>query len=204
MRRNGRRQYLRRNRNRNHSRTMRRDFNYRKFMKELGNWAIALLITIILAYSIITYGVQTLTVIGQSMKPVLTSGDVVIINKLAYNFSEPERYDIIAFKLREGDNSYYNIKRVIALPGETIAIKDGIVLINGKERKDMPFNDKIATEGLALDGVTLGEGEYFLLGDNVNNSEDSRFANIGNVMDGEILGKVTYRWSPSDKRGPVK
>ena len=122
----------------------------------------------------------------------------VILN---YLFHEPERFDLIAFKQREGDNSYYNVKRVIGLPGETVTIKDGHVFIDGAALSDLPFDENILTEGLALEGVTLEKGEYFVLGDNVNNSEDSRFANMGNILKNEILGKVTYRWLPKQNRG---
>ena len=66
-----------------------------------------------------------------------------------------------------------------------------------------PFDEKVSTEGMALDGVTLGDGEYFVLGDNVNNSEDSRFANMGNILKNEILGKVVYRWFPKNTRGKL-
>jgi signal peptidase I len=137
------------------------------------------------------------------MEPTLENGDIVLVNKIRYTFHEPERFDLIAFQQREGDNSYYNVKRVIGLPGETISIQDGYVFVDGVVLANMPFDEKIATEGLALDGVTLSDGEYFVLGDNVNNSEDSRFANMGNILENEILGKVIYRWLPREKRGAV-
>lgn len=116
------------------------------------------------------------------MEPTLQNGDLVLVNKARYLFHEPERFDLIAFKQREGDNSYYNVKRVIGLPGETVTIKDGHVFIDGAALSDLPFDENILTEGLALEGVTLEKGEYFVLGDNVNNSEDSRFANMGNIL----------------------
>ena len=87
-------------------------------------------------------------------------------------------------------DEYYDIKRVIGLPGETVRIQDGKVFINDKELKDTPFDDYIFTAGLAENEITLSDDEYFLLGDNVNNSEDSRFLKVGNVKKAEMLGRI--------------
>lgn len=203
--RGGRRAYLRANRNRlMHTRNReRKEINKRQLMKKLGGYVILIFIMVILGYSLVSFGGQTLKIIGQSMEPTLQSGNLVIVNKAEYLFREPQRFDIIAFKQREGDNSYYNVKRIIALPGETITIKDGHIFIDDVLLSDLPFDENVLTEGLALDGVTLEKGEYFVLGDNVNNSEDSRFANMGNILKNEILGKVTYRWLPKQNRGSL-
>ena len=107
----------------------REEFDIKEFMSELGQWAVAILVVVILAYSIITFGIQSVTMIGQSMDPALTNQDVVLINKRAYTFSNPKRYDIIAFKLKEDSESYFNIKRIIGLPGETVQIKNGKIFI---------------------------------------------------------------------------
>ncbi|MBQ9984504.1 MAG: signal peptidase I [Lachnospiraceae bacterium] len=182
----------------------REEFDMKDFMAEVGRWALSILVVVILAYSIVTFGVQSVTMIGQSMEPALSNQDVVLIDKRAYTFKDPERYDIIAFKLKEDTESYFNIKRIIALPGETIQIKNGRIFINGEVLNDMPFEDLIMTEGLAIDEVTLGEDEYFLMGDNCNNSEDSRYVNIGNISEKEISGKVFFRISPRDSFGTVE
>ena len=182
----------------------REEFDVKEFMSELGQWAVAILIVVILAYSIVTFGLQSVTMIGQSMDPALNNQDVVLINKRAYTFSDPKRYDIIAFKLKEDSESYFNIKRIIGLPGETVQIKNGKIFIDGNVLTDLPFEDLIMTEGLALDEITLGENEYFVIGDNCNNSEDSRFVNIGNISEKEISGKVFFRISPRSEIGFVK
>ena len=202
-RRGGRRAYLRANWNRlKHARNReRKEIDKRQLMRKLGGYVVLILIMIILGYSLVSFGGQTLKIVDQSMEPTLQNGDLVLVNKARYLFHEPERFDLIAFKQREGDNSYYNVKRVIGLPGETVTIKDGHVFIDGAALSDLPFDENILTEGLALEGVTLEKGEYFVLGDNVNNSEDSRFANMGNILKNEILGKVTYRWLPKQNRG---
>lgn len=202
-RKSGRRAYLRANRNRLRHTREKKEINKRELIRSLGRFAISILIVMIIGYSIVEFGVQTLRIVGQSMEPNLQNGDVVLVNKIGYVFGEPQRFDIIAFKQREGDNSYYNVKRVIGLPGETVTIQDGYIFIDGVVLTELPFEEKIATEGLAMEGITLEKGEYFVLGDNVNNSEDSRFANMGNILENEILGKVVYRWLPKTTRGKL-
>ncbi|MDE5779102.1 MAG: signal peptidase I [Lachnospiraceae bacterium] len=182
----------------------RKEFELKDFLSGIGQWAIAILIVVILAYSIVHFGVQSVTMIGQSMNPTLNNQDVTLINKRAYTFAEPKRYDIIAFKLKEDTDGYFNIKRIIGLPGETIQIKNGKLFINGEILTDLPFDDLIMTEGLALEEMVLGEEEYFLMGDNCNNSEDSRYANIGNISEKEISGKVFFRISPRTDFGALE
>lgn len=180
------------------------EFDVKDFVTEVGHWAISILVVVILAYSIVTFGVQSVTMIGQSMDPALTNQDVVLINKRAYTFHNPERYDIVAFKLKEDMENYFNIKRIIGLPGEKIQIKNGRIFIDGNVRTDLPFEDLVMTEGLALAEITLGEDEYFLMGDNCNNSEDSRYVNIGNISEKEISGKVFFRVAPRSSFGLIK
>lgn len=194
----------RRRRRRYRSSYDREEFDMKDFMSEVGQWTIMILAVVILAYSIVTFGMQSVTMIGQSMDPALTNQDVVLINKRAYTFKDPQRYDIVAFKLKEDTESYFNIKRIVALPGETIQIKNGHIFINGEVLNDMPFDDLIMTEGLAIDEIKLDEDEYFLMGDNCNNSEDSRYVNIGNISEKEINGKVVFRISPRSAFGFIK
>ena len=175
------------------------EFDFGDFFTSVGQWAISIFVVVIVGYSIVTFGIQSVTMVGQSMEPVLTNQDVVLLNKRAYTFQEPERYDIVAFKLKEDTDAYFNIKRIVGLPGETIQIKNGKIFVDGNVLTDLPFEDLIMTEGVALDGVTLGENEYFVIGDNCNNSEDSRYVNIGNISKKEISGKVIFRIAPRDK-----
>lgn len=179
-------------------------FDMKDFLSEVGQWAISILVVVILAYSIVTFGMQSVTMIGQSMEPALSNQDIVLIDKRAYTFKDPKRYDIVAFKLKDDTESYFNIKRIIALPGEKIQIKNGHIFINGEILDNLPFDDLIMTEGLAIDEVVLGEDEYFLLGDNCNNSEDSRYVNIGNISEKEISGKIVFRIAPRNKIGSIK
>lgn len=182
----------------------RQEFDRRKFTKFLGQWILSLFIVIVVGYSLVTFGGQSVKVIGQSMAPVLQYGDTVIINKFIYTVGDVNRYDIVAFKLRDEEDSYYNIKRVIGLPGETVKIEGGHVFIDGKSLDDMPFDELIMTAGIAADGVTLGNNEYFVIGDNVNNSDDSRFVNIGSLEESEVAGKVIYTLFPRKNRGKIE
>lgn len=127
------------------------------------------------------------------MSPVCINQDKVTVNKLCYLLGSPDRYDIVAYRSVDTPDAYYDIKRVIGLPGETVQIKDGKVYINDKELTDAPFSDYIFTAGLAENTITLADDEYFLLGDNVNNSEDSRFLKVGNVKKAELLGRIKKR-----------
>lgn len=194
----------RRNNRRVNKMRERQDFDRRKFIKLFGQWVLSIAIVIVLGYSLVTFGVQSVKIVGQSMTPVLEDSDTVLVNKMVYHFNDIERYDIVAFKLRADDESYYNVKRIVGLPGENVKIEGGHVFINGKSLDDLPFDELITTAGIAADGVTLGNNEYFVIGDNVNVSDDSRFMNVGCIEEAEILGKVVYRISPSKTRGKIE
>ena len=109
-----------------------------------------------------------------------------------------------AFKLKEENEGYFTIKRIIGLPGENVQIKNGRIFIDGKALTDLPFDDLVMTEGLALDGVDLGEDEYFCLGDNRPVSYDSRYEEVGPVERSEIIGKVWIRIWPISLFGTVE
>ncbi len=159
-------------------------------------WVIQIVAVIGLAYFVVNVVLEKTRMIGSSMEITLQDEDPIIVNKLAYLFSDPKRYDVIVFKQSGDEHSYYNIKRIIGLPGETVQIKEGQVYINGELLEEPMVVDPIQIPGLAADEIKLEENEYFVLGDNRNNSEDSRFANISNVVTDEILGKAWIRLSP--------
>ena len=121
-----------------------------------------------------------------------------------YKFSSPQRGDMIVFRTSASDDAALHIRRVIGLPGETVQITGGRILINGEvynEGKDFPM---ITNPGLAATAVTLESGEYFVLGDNRNNSEDSRYADIGMIRKRYIVGKIWFTCSPFEKLGFTK
>ncbi|MCD7744188.1 MAG: signal peptidase I [Lachnospiraceae bacterium] len=167
-------------------------------------WIFELLVVILFAYVVVYYFGQTRTNIGQSMDTTLSGGDTVLLNTLAYQFGTPQRGDVIAFKPNGSSTAYTSIKRVIGLPGETIQIKDGMIYIDGEVYLEEQSYPAMTNGGMAEEGVTLGDREYFVLGDNRNNSEDSRFADVGVVTGDSIEGKVWFVISPSEHRGFVE
>lgn len=164
-------------------------------------WATDIIVVIALAcFTVHAFGGQ-ITVMGNSMSPLLESGDVVLMNRIGYDLGKPERFDVVVF---QREDQKQNIKRVIGLPGETIQIVDGQILVNGQVMEESEDQKKIALAGLAENPVELGEDEYFLLGDNRDSSEDSRFANVGNVKEHQILGKVWFQIYPTVEMGNVQ
>lgn len=167
-----------------------------KIVREIIIWTVELLLVIGAAYFIIHYAVEKTTMVGESMEPILLNEDEIVINKFAYRFTDPKRFDIIVFKQSGKEHSFYNIKRIIGLPGETVSINDGVVLINGAPLKEKITVETMTTAGVAEEKIKLDENEYFVLGDNRNNSEDSRFASLGNVVKEDIIGKAWIRLDP--------
>ena len=152
-------------------------------------WAGEVIGLIILAFLIVQFAFQTVTVHGESMSPAYGDGDILLVNKLDYRLHDPKRLDPVALELPNGSGSHYTVKKVIGCPGETIQINDGKVYINGQET-DCGFEEEILSAGLASYEITLGEDEYFIMGQNCNNSEDSRVANIGNIKRDQFVGKI--------------
>ena len=161
--------------------------------------AIALSVALLVTHFIAIRSV----VEGGSMNPTLTDRDNVLVSRITYMVSDPKRFDIVVFELKSEPGTYY-IKRVIGLPGETISIRNGKVLINGQVLEDDIYgNAEITRPGRAVREVTLGEGEYFVMGDNRNNSQDSRYEDPGNVQRKQLVGKVILRFWPLSSFGRV-
>ena len=169
---------------------------YKAYIKSLIIWVIEIILVILFAYLIIEYAVEKTTMMGISMNTTLNDGDKIIINKVAYLKKDPKRYDVIVFNQSKNGHGYYNIKRVIGLPGETIEILNGYIYINGEKLEEEIEVEPMNIAGLAKEELTLEENEFFVLGDNRNSSEDSRFANIGIIVKSDIIGKAWLRLSP--------
>ena len=172
-------------------------------VRELLNLIIYIGIVIILCYCIITFVGQRTTVSGMSMSPTLESGDNLWIDKFSYRVGDPKRFDIVVFPYQDSDVFY--IKRVIGLPGETVQIApDGSIIIDGQILQESYGKEVIRDSGTACDPITLGEDEYFVLGDNRNDSRDSRWPDVGNIHKDKIVGKAVFRLTPFSKFGRVK
>ncbi len=164
-------------------------------VKEVLSWILYLILLILIIFLLIRYVGERTVVSGNSMNPTLSDGDSLIVDKVSYYFRDPKRFEIVVFPFRYQEDTYY-IKRIIGLPGETVQILDGAVYINGKKLKDPYGNESIRNAGLASEIVTLGEGEYFVLGDNRNNSADSREPSVGKITKDEIIGRAVVRIWP--------
>lgn len=170
----------------------------KKIIIESIIWVVTIVLVVALAYFIVHFTIERTSMIGDSMETTLYSQDKIIINKFAYRFSKPKRFDVIVFKQEDKEHSFYNVKRIIGLPGETVEIDGGSVYINGTEISELVNIDEMNNSGLAGEEILLHENEYFVLGDNRNNSEDSRFANIGNILKDDIVGKAWLKTNGFD------
>ena len=168
----------------------------RKILREILIWGIQIAAVIFLAYFIVYYALEKTSMVGVSMETTLKDGDEIIINKINYRITDPKRFDVIVFKQSGKEHSYYDIKRIIGLPGEKLQIKNGSIYINDKVVEDIVNTDVMNNYGLADELITLEENEYFVLGDNRNNSEDSRFASVGTIRREEIVGKAFISLKP--------
>jgi len=173
-------------------------------MRELLGWLFYILIIIGLTYLIITYVGQRTRVSGSSMETTLSDGDNLIVDKLSYRFQEPKRFDIVVFPYKYEENTYY-IKRIIGLPGDTVQVKDGYTYINGELLESDIYGAEVMIEaGTASEPITLGEDEYFVLGDNRNHSLDSRDPSVGILKREDLIGRAWVRIYPFDKMGVIR
>lgn len=171
--------------------------------RELGGWLLYLLVIIGLSFLIITFVGQRSRVDGSSMETTLSDGDNLIVDKITYRFRDPKRYEIIVFPYQYKENTYY-IKRIIGLPGETVQVKDGYVYINGEQLDEHYGNELMVDPGTAAEPITLGEDEYFVLGDNRNHSSDSREETVGVIKRDNLVGRAWIRIWPFSKFGVIK
>ncbi len=169
----------------------------KNILREALTWVLYLVLIVAAVYLVVNYVAERTEVRGDSMYPALEDGDQLIVDLFSYHFTDPRRFDVIVFPFQYQEDTYY-IKRVIGLPGETVQITDGVIYINGEELEESYGYEAIRNPGLASVELTLGEQEYFVLGDNRNDSTDSREPSVGNISRDEIIGKAVLKiWPPS-------
>lgn len=173
-------------------------------VKHLGIWILQVAAVLLCAFAFVWYFGQRVSTVGNSMSPLLSNGDVVLVNRFIYNTSSPKRGDIIVFKPNGNENSHYYIKRVIGLPGETVEIIEGKIYIDGKKLEEDYTATEISDVGIVTEKMELGGDEFFVLGDDRGKSEDSRMADVGNVKRVHIYGKAWFIVSPLKHFGFVK
>lgn len=176
----------------------------KRVLKEILSTSLYILGVLCITYLVIHFVGQRTQVQGSSMEPTLSSEDNLIVDKISYRFHDPERFDIIVFPFQYDENTYY-IKRIIGLPGETIQIdEEGNILVDGEILEENYGKEVIQNPGRAYEPITLGEDEYFVMGDNRNNSTDSRDPSVGNIERENIIGRAWLRILPIDKWGFIK
>lgn len=158
-------------------------------IREIFSWITVIFLAVFLAF-VLTYfvGLRT-SVIGVSMEPGLTNGQGILVNRFAYRMLSPKAGDVVVFLPNGNQNAHYYVKRVVAVPGQTVLIEDGILYVDG-EPYDEEIVDLIASAGIAENEIRLESDEYFVMGDNFNSSEDSRSANIGPIHKSTIIGRA--------------
>ena len=172
-------------------------------ISEILMWVFQIAVVLAFAFVIVYYAGEQISNIGDSMSPALENGDVVLVNRFIYKVKSPQMGDLIVFKPNGNENSHYYIKRVVAGPGDTVQIKEGFLYVNDELVTDLPVG-KISNAGMAEEPVSVEKDTYFVIGDNPNSSEDSRYADIGNVNLKDIEGKPWYVLSPKQRRGRLK
>ena len=176
----------------------------KKILREILNTSLYLLGVLCLVYLVIHFVGQRTQVQGSSMEPALSEEDNLIVEKLSYRFHDPERFDIIVFPFLQQEETFY-IKRIIGLPGETVQIdEEGNIYVNDELLDEGYGKEVIADPGRAIEPVELGEDEYFVLGDNRNNSVDGREPSVGNIRRENIIGRAWLRIWPLSKFGIIR
>lgn len=165
-----------------------------QLVQSISLWFFQIAVVAAIAIVVAFFWGQKAPVIGSSMEPGIKAGNFVWINKAAYMLSSPERFDIIVFKPNGNKKEHYYIKRVIGMPGETIQIINGQVYIDGEQLNEDVKRELIEDPGIASEPYKIGKEEYFVIGDNRNNSEDSRYADIGTIKFDDIEGSA-WLWS---------
>lgn len=179
----------------------------KRILREILSTSLYLLGVLCVVYLAIHFLGQRTQVQGSSMEPTLSTEDNLIVDKISYRFHDPERFDIIVFPFLPDwpENKTYFIKRIIGLPGETVQIdEEGNIYINDEILKESYGKETIINPGRAIDPIKLGKDEYFVLGDNRNNSSDGRDSTVGNIKRENITGRAWLRIWPLNKIGFVK
>lgn len=170
----------------------------KSFLKELYEWISSIAIAVVLALLINQFLFAMVQVDGQSMEPTLYHGERLIVRKILYT---PEKNDVVIIKSNVLQK--FIVKRVVALPGQTVSFDENMNLLVDGEIQNEPFiNQKQLSSGNLSYPLTVPQGHYFVLGDNRNHSTDSR--SIGLIPEKEIVGESFFRLLPFDKMGKIE
>lgn len=172
----------------------------KSLLRRVTGWAADIVLVIAVAWFMVYMFAAQVPIAGNSMEPALENGDAVLMNRLPGILFGPGRFDLAVFRREDGK---MNVKRVIGLPGETVQITGGYIYIDGELLQAEDGLNQVSLAGIAQHPVTLGRDEYFVLGDNRESSEDSRFVNIGNIKREQITGNAWIRIQPLVRFGRI-
>ena len=172
-------------------------------IREIFSWIFGIVVAVFIAAVLVFFLGMSTNVVGVSMEPTLYNGQQIFINRFLYVLSTPKQGDVVVFLPNGNENAHYYVKRVVAVPGDSLRIEGGVMYVNGLESEWI--TEKIMEPGIAENEFTLKSGEYFCIGDSPNDSEDSRSANIGPVSEDDIVGKAWFHMkSGADDMGFIK
>ena len=173
----------------------------KSLQREIFEWIMVLVVAAALAFVVRTFIFEPVRVDGSSMLNTLENNEFMIATKFDYLAGDPERFDVVICDYPNTDDGMYRVKRVIGLPGETIELKKGELYVNGEfVEQNFEMTPNETDFGL----FTVPEGHYFVMGDNRNNSKDSRSEEVGNVKRSQIIGRTWLRIWPLNKFGLLK
>ncbi len=169
-------------------------------LREAVRYIFGILAAVALAFLVVNNWGHRTSVIGSSMETSLYNGQTIYISRFCYLLSKPRYGDIVVFLPNGNEYTHYYVKRVVGLPGDTVQISGGRLYINDKPEEDADRYDLMEDSGVAENPLVLGEDEYFVLGDNRNNGEDSRSGNIGPGNLSLIEGRAWFKLSEGDSK----
>jgi signal peptidase I len=172
-------------------------------LRGAAEWLVSIGLAVLLFFVVRGFIFRTAHVDGGSMSPTLIHGDMLVLNRLTYRLSTPKVGDIVAFLYTEESGEYY-IKRIVAAPGDVVDFLDGFFYVNGELLSDDFSEEATLVRGDAEFPVTIAEKNYFVLGDDRNGSQDSRFTNVGTVSANKMVGRAKIRIWPLNRIGLVQ